>query len=215
MQIKKQLPPILLFIACAFVIFFLPVNAQTLKDGEIAATDVADNQSVIDEQQYLSLSGGMSLVNTSVTIEDIQTQIEVEQLEVYIVEEEVPLSPYVGVIDNLTEEEKDILLKITFAEAGNQSMEGQRAVIEVILNRILSEDFPNNLVDVLSQDGQFATWKYHKNVTYNEEQELALALVYSEVPILSCMDYVFFAKSRYNYANDYVQIGDHWFGTLE
>lgn len=59
----------------------------------------------------------------------------------------------------LTDEEKYMLSQIVYLESGNQSDLGQQAVIETIFNRITSSNFPDNLVDVLSQKGQFSTWK--------------------------------------------------------
>ena len=63
----------------------------------------------------------------------------------------------------LSEEEKDLIARITMLEAGGEPDLGQQAVVEVILNRIFSPAFPNTGIGVLSQvDGgyrQFSTWK--------------------------------------------------------
>lgn len=66
-------------------------------------------------------------------------------------------SIYADLIDELNEEEKIMICQITFREAGNQPVEGKRAVIEVILNRVNSEYWPDTVEDVLSQNRQFAT----------------------------------------------------------
>lgn len=66
-------------------------------------------------------------------------------------------SIYADIIDKLNEEEKIMICQITFREAGNQPIEGKRAVMEVILNRVNSEYWPDNVEAVLSQNGQFAT----------------------------------------------------------
>lgn len=49
-------------------------------------------------------------------------------------------------------DEFDLLCRTTYCESGNQSLEAQRLVAVVIINRILSEDFPNNMRDVVYQD---------------------------------------------------------------
>ena len=59
----------------------------------------------------------------------------------------------------VSEEDGKLLEAILWAEANNQSFEGQKAVIEVIFNRVLSDEWPDTIYDVLSQRGQFATWK--------------------------------------------------------
>lgn len=58
---------------------------------------------------------------------------------------------------NLTEVEAQELLQIAFAEAGNQGASGQAYIIAVILNRVESPDWPDNIHDVIHQPGQFAT----------------------------------------------------------
>ena len=124
-----------------------------------------------------------------------------------------PPNPYVDLIDTLTDDEKYLIYQITFLEAGNQSMEGQRAVVEVILNRVLSDKYPNTVERVLSQSGQFVTWSYRNSKSHNEEQEEALQLVYEEEPILT-LDYLMFSMGKFSWGRNYIKIGDHWFGTF-
>lgn len=124
-----------------------------------------------------------------------------------------PLSPYADLIDTLTDDEKYLIYQITFLEAGNQSMEGQRAVVEVILNRVLSDEYPNTVEGVLSQSGQFTTWSYSNSKSHNEEQEEALQLVYEEEPVLT-LDYLMFSRGKFSWGKNYIKIGDHWFGTF-
>ena len=124
-----------------------------------------------------------------------------------------PLSPHQILIDSLTENEKYLIYQITYLESGNQSMEGQRAVIEVILNRVLSDKFPNTVEGVLSQPGQFKTWKNRNAAAHNKEQEEALELVYKNDPILT-LDYLMFSRGQFSWGRNYIQIEDHWFGTF-
>ena len=59
----------------------------------------------------------------------------------------------------LTIEELEILSRVVQLEAGGETKEGKYATTETILNRIISHKYPNTLVEVLSQKGQFGTWK--------------------------------------------------------
>lgn len=124
------------------------------------------------------------------------------------------LSPYIELIDNLTEYEKYLIYQITFAEAGNQTMEGQRAVIEVIFNRVLSDKFPNTVEGVLSQKGQFSTWKMRDSVEHNAQQVEALQLVYTEAPQLES-NYLIFSTKQQSYGKNYIKIDDQWFGMFK
>lgn len=49
----------------------------------------------------------------------------------------------------------NLLAAIIYCEAGNQSREGKVAVGAVVLNRVASSSFPNNIHDIIYQSGQF------------------------------------------------------------
>ena len=59
----------------------------------------------------------------------------------------------------LTDDEIELLARIVMLEAGGEPDWGKDAVVEVIFNRIYDEDYPDTLEGVLSQKGQFTTWK--------------------------------------------------------
>ena len=60
-------------------------------------------------------------------------------------------------VDELT-----LMAAIIYCEAGAEPYETQLAVGAVIMNRIRSSRFPNNLYDVLSQPGQFTPYRTGK-----------------------------------------------------
>ena len=55
----------------------------------------------------------------------------------------------------LSGEEIELLAKVIYLEARGESFEGQQAVAEVILNRCITEGFPDTVYDVLWEEGQF------------------------------------------------------------
>lgn len=123
-------------------------------------------------------------------------------------------NPYQMIIDNLTPEDEAVLKKIVWAEANNQSITGQRAVYEVIFNRMLSNNDwgqAGGVIGVLSKKGQFATWKSRNKVKSNADQDEALRLVYSEAPVLPSTKYVYFDRRGRN-GRDKIKIEDHYFG---
>lgn len=65
---------------------------------------------------------------------------------------------YPGV--ELTWEEQQLLAKLIWLEARGESKEGQQAVAEVVLNRLVSDKYPNNLHDLIYGEGQFRTTKF-------------------------------------------------------
>ncbi len=59
----------------------------------------------------------------------------------------------------MTKEEQELLMKLAYAEAGNQGVEGMWLVMSVVINRKNSPDYPNSIVGVIYQKNQFATVK--------------------------------------------------------
>ncbi|MHC1696423.1 MAG: cell wall hydrolase [Eubacteriales bacterium] len=56
----------------------------------------------------------------------------------------------------LREWERSMICRVLMTECPYEPPEGQRAVAQVILDRIHSKAYPDNVYDVLTQDGQFA-----------------------------------------------------------
>lgn len=63
-------------------------------------------------------------------------------------------------IDN---NELQLLYRVVSLEAYNHHDEGIQAVASTIVNRVLSDDFPNTYTEVVSQNGQFATYSRATN----------------------------------------------------
>ena len=64
----------------------------------------------------------------------------------------------------LTMEEIELLGRIVQLECGHDIQESKCATIETIFNRIFDPRYPNTLEEVLSQKGQFSTWK-NRNIS--------------------------------------------------
>lgn len=119
---------------------------------------------------------------------------------------------YADIAASITGSERELLAKATYLEAGNQSMTGQRAVVEVILNRVMDDKFPSTIEGVLYQPGQFTTAPRLASATPNEEQYEAVDLTLeTSTPILE--PYVlFFATGLPDWQTKYEKIGAHYFG---
>lgn len=114
----------------------------------------------------------------------------------------------------MTEDEHLELAGIVQLEAGNQCAEGQQAVVEVVLNRVISPEFPDTIHDVLHQgEGtkmpQFSTIDNLASAAPADAQYDAInAAMYG--PSILPEDVVFFSR---NGENDRVwgKIQDHVF----
>ena len=70
------------------------------------------------------------------------------------------------------------LTRIIYAESGNQPLDGQIAVGNVIMNRVKSPVFPNTVYEVIHQRNQFTPVRNGTiNLTPDEEAEIAAKLV--------------------------------------
>lgn len=112
----------------------------------------------------------------------------------------------------LTEEEIDLLAKIVWVEARGESEEGQRAVIEVIFNRMTSDLFPDTLYDVLSQKKptQFSSWKHREKAKPTEKEYNSIYEVLNGNSNVLREDTLYFATKKLKSRLD-VKIGDHYF----
>lgn len=113
---------------------------------------------------------------------------------------------------SVSEYEGDLLERILWAEANDQSFDGQKAVVEVIFNRLRSPEWPNTVEGVLSQKGQFATWKSRNKVRPTEVQSDVISEVLRETETVIPADYVYFSTKKHGWMHDCFKIEDHWFG---
>lgn len=119
---------------------------------------------------------------------------------------------YQEIADTITQDEIDLVAKILYLEAGNQSMTGQRAVVEVIFNRVMSDKFPNTISDVIYQKNptQFSTASRANEAKPTETQYQAIEETLNATePILN--KEVLFFSTKSNWRTTYEQIGDHYF----
>lgn len=117
---------------------------------------------------------------------------------------------YQEIADVITDDEIEMLARLLFLEAGNQQIEGQRAVIEVIFNRLLSDEFPNTLNEVVYAKNQFSPAHLISSTTPTEEQYEVIQIVLTDTETVLDRGVVFFSLGQYN---DYLydKIGDHYF----
>lgn len=111
---------------------------------------------------------------------------------------------------DLTNDEIDLLAKIVWLESQGETDKGQQAVVEVVANRMVDMDFSDTLLEVLSDKGEFSTWKNVDNAKPTEkEYENIYKVLRGETNILT-EEYVYFSTSPRN-NKDVIKIGNHYF----
>ena len=112
----------------------------------------------------------------------------------------------------ISDSEMEELKRIVAAEAQTQSLEGREAVVEVIFNRVLSDEWPDTVHGVLSQKGQFATWRMrNQSWIVPDAAVAAIEYVLENGRTVLPEGYVYFDTKGRN-GKGHLKIGAHYFG---
>ena len=142
-------------------------------------------------------------------IEEVMTTTASEAMEE---EQEELLAPYD--VFGIDEYEYYLLSHVVEAEAGNQGIDGKRLVVDVVFNRVMSDQFPNSVEEVLMQDGQFTTYTNgaYKSVEPSEDTHEAIAIEYDYI---RNTDVYFFRIDHYHpFGKPLFVEEDHYFSGL-
>lgn len=153
------------------------------------------------------------LDNKEQIILDFETKIESMSVSKPISDEtikEIVKSTY-----NFTEEEIMLIAKLTMAEAGNQSDEGKRLVIDTVLNRMDSPYFPDTVEGVIFQKYQLSP-VWNGGIDKYVPDEHIIDLVKEEINDRTNSEVVFFTAGKYGpYGIPLFQVEDHYFSKYE
>ena len=186
-----------LLISCIQVITARADEPRQIINGEYVIAEIHTQDDAID-------------INEAPPIQHISNALNaLDALDA--LEEEKPV--YAAI--TMTDDEAQLLRSILALEAdyGTEGHDGQKAVVEVIFNRVLSPRWPDTVADVIYQRGQFATVKYLRK-PYNrpgEHEDDAISAVLRETEtVLPSTDYVYFSRGKSN-GKAFVKLNHHWF----
>ena len=121
----------------------------------------------------------------------------------------------VEVVDTLTDDEIELVALVAMAEAEGECEEGQRLVIDTVLNRVEDSRFPDTIEDVIFQPNQFTSMHNGRSERCDTESELYFALckmVKEEYYERTNSDVIFFTSVGYSaYGTPLFKIGNHYF----
>lgn len=109
----------------------------------------------------------------------------------------------------LSPEERELIARVTLAEAEGESELGKRLVIDTILNRVDHESFPDSVEEVIFQKGQYTTpsKRLDENILY-------LVLLEEKNKINNKV--IFFNRGNYpKYGDPVLKEGKHYFSTVK
>lgn len=113
----------------------------------------------------------------------------------------------------ISEKEFDLIASCVEAEAGNQDQTGKRLVVDVILNRVDSDRFPDDIESVISQKYHFSTfWNGEMDKIKSPSKE-TIEAIDAELEAITDEKILFFTSGGYNkYCTPAYQYGAHYFG---
>ena len=112
----------------------------------------------------------------------------------------------------LTIDEVEMLSRIVQLECGYDIKESKYATVETIFNRIFDPKYPNTLEEVLSQKGQFSTWKNRnttKAIPTYDTYEAVFMVLYGNTNVLE------YDRLKFNnkpIGKDSIKIGKQYYG---
>lgn len=111
----------------------------------------------------------------------------------------------------VSEEDIRLLALVTMAEAEGESEKGKRLVIDTILNRVDSKQFPNSIRGVIYQKNQFtSTWNGRMARCYVKQD--IKRLVKEELAHRTNSQVLYFTAGRYGkYGRPMFRVGNHYF----
>ncbi|MFP3154056.1 cell wall hydrolase [Lachnospiraceae bacterium ZAX-1] len=128
----------------------------------------------------------------------------------YLSDEQTPIEECNRWKMDLSKEERALLANIVWLEARGETLVGQEAVVEVVLNRISSIEYPDSLYDVLSQKTQFTSWLQQESADPTKKEYLAISNVLEGKTNHTTMNTLYFSTKPRN-SNISAHIGNHYF----
>ena len=169
----------------------------------------AAEQIKLHEDNVAELQG--ILENQMKDIDTLFAERNALRAEVETMREQIGENPYKDI--KMTKDERDLFEKILALEAKGEPVVGQRAVVEVVFNRLLRRDWKGETVkDILLAPGQFDAVN-HLTLPYAEPDQKeadAIDYVLTHGRTVLPEDYVYFATYKAN-GRDFIQIGNHYF----
>ena len=187
-------------------LLFTLVLIVTLRIRETAPEPVAERTSALaaERQKLTYIAPAPALPETAAE----ETTEEPEEPTV----EPEPENRYAEL--HFSDEDVYILACLVYHEARGESFEGQVAVVEVVLNRMLSDYFPDTVEEVVFQKygdvWQFSPAPYLYSAEPDKEQYLAVHTAIEEREHILSEDTVYFSTAPYNESVDMI-IGNHYF----
>ena len=108
----------------------------------------------------------------------------------------------------------NLMARMVQAEAGNQIEDGQRLVIDCVLNRTESEYFPDTVSEVINAPGQFEVVA-NGAIRKAKPTDAVYELIRQERKERTNNEVIYFTAGGFNPSGEpWEKVGDHYFSTI-
>ena len=154
----------------------------------------------------------VSILDSFITLSSINTK-EVQKTKIEPKSNRMEVYESKDAIKQLDSESLEMLAICVEAEAGNQDIFGKRLVVDVILNRVDSDRFPDDIESVISQKYHFTTFWNGEMDKISTPSNETFDAIDSELKHRIDDEILFFTSGAYNkYCIPAYKHGDHYFG---
>lgn len=178
----------------------VPVMEEALVMETLAVMEMVEEIPAMEESAAMNM-----ITDPSVLEDEISSDMEEKASQ-----KSIPLPQWRIEINN---EQLDLLERCVMAEGGGESYDCQVAIACVIINRVISDKYPDSIDGVIKQKGQFSTWpKMIKRMVPTNEVKQAVreALTSEAIP----ENVLYFRASRYHkWGSRYCRIDNTYFST--
>ena len=182
--------------------------------------EVETTTELTEQIKEVTLNKSLLEIKSNAVISELEEKVSELETENIKTQESLPVEPkeIECIIENeyssipISDEEYDLLLWCVTLEAVGEPDVGQRAVVEVVLNRYLF-GWGKTIKEILLQKNQFDGMNYIDKpyATPTDKEKNNLDFVLSIGRTVLPEDYVFFATYKAN-GKDFIQIQNHYFG---
>lgn len=115
--------------------------------------------------------------------------------------------------NKVSDEDIELLALLTMAEAEGECEEGKRLVIDTVLNRVDSDEFPDTIHDVIYQKKAY-TSMWNGRVDRVEITDEVIQLVKEELESRTNTDVLYFRTGHYSsYGTPLFKVENHYFSS--
>lgn len=215
-KISRGIACVMICVLMICAAMFISLAKESVNNDSIEITTVAMSQETAEANNIKEEESTKGEPTGMVSLQNVGMTTIIES-----VSEPIVITCAWNSAIEFTQSELELLYTTVYCESGDQELEAQIMVAQTILNRILSNKYPNTLRGVVYQRNaegkpQFAVinWPDFEDRGWSENTKAAVhyALAHRAYPL----DMLYFRDSYYhNFGQPYKNVGDMYFSTVE